>query len=1202
MIVIIISILACIGTIVVASIKPRAIFFPALLGASFLLFSGLLPCSDAIAGLTANSASNPLKILTLFISITFLLIFLDEICIFKYLANIVIQKYNGKQVDLFIIFYVMVSILAIFIPNYVVIIIFALFIYYFSQSAKIDPIPYFVSEFVAANTASMFLITGNPTNTYLATTAGIGSSKYMKIMALPATFALITAFVVLFTIFYKQLKQPIITPEKNNENEKCTINRVLSDIIKVGFWKPLRNTISRVPWELILLFISMFIIVLALESSRSTEKIVELLNFGNTLFTYGIGSALVANLMNNIPMSVLFSSLLTGNEQKIMATYAVVIGSNIGAYLTPVGALAGIMLLRVLHDKGIKYSFGNFVTYGVCVAIPTLLVALLGLLLIEAQNISLTSFTMENILTIMENIFGIVTLVIFIELLFFQKFREIFENVKKQKTVTSNYIDIFEKQKSSDSIYMGIWWIFIFISGIFLYMIGLFQTPKAATQTLFSYILAKITISVEASIRMFGFIFSYEKVKDVADRDWIYHAAIVICYIAAIYWVTKIAERLFLRRITNEIKLWLRTNKLLLWLRTKLLLANDYHYIIVGCEKSMKAFLVDLQKTVNKDKIIIITGKPTDNKADSNAYFKKIIDAGYVAIDGKADEEALEDAGIDNAMCKIRVVAITESDEQNLTVANIVTDKIKARQKKNKHIHLEAYIMYSVIERTEYFVFTEEAHGKVDFFNPDELRVRAFFDKHPITASIPQFIDTKKARLKGEFRDNGKICKDGNNEYFIKNIFIGFGSTNYQMLKGSVLTGQLLGCDYYATIYEKEKEPSKHQKMLKDHSRGLFSGSDEILEKEGPREKYNIVFKNDRDVLSRDFYTDPENGLIQEIKKNDFTTIYIALGEDQFSVETACEIRQYLYENEITEDKVRIFVKICEETVFNKDSVINHKESIPIECFGWNTSIFTKGHIVNESLDKFAKAITNKNHEKQWELLTEIQRDINRQVAMAIRTKLNLLGFYLKNKTEEKVDDNDYYTSYIGDGEGNDKISKIIELSKEIAKHNNEIEKLYKKTKDDHLKELRNYLKELKEKRSNYILDYVKYDEDGIISDTPRNNLARLEHLRWNTFYLIHGWTKMPISKVGADNSGRQDKLKKQHACITTFEGLIDLRKLQAQKMHEIDSKISDEEAQKKADTIWYDYSTMDELPIRLQNSEKVICKTQNKGVQNEQS
>lgn len=61
--------------------------------------------------------------------------------------------------------------------------------------------PYLFGEFVAANTWSMMLIIGNPTNIYLATANGIGFGTYTAHMLLPTLFAGITAFLLLLMIF-----------------------------------------------------------------------------------------------------------------------------------------------------------------------------------------------------------------------------------------------------------------------------------------------------------------------------------------------------------------------------------------------------------------------------------------------------------------------------------------------------------------------------------------------------------------------------------------------------------------------------------------------------------------------------------------------------------------------------------------------------------------------------------------------------------------------------------------------------------------------------------------------------------------------------------------------------------------------------------------------------------------------------------------
>ena len=56
--------------------------------------------------------------------------------------------------------------------------------------------------------------------------------------------------------------------------------------------------------------------------------------------------------------------------------YATVVGSNLGACLTPIGALAGIMWSSILKTHGLKFGYLDFLKIGVTIAIPALLAAL----------------------------------------------------------------------------------------------------------------------------------------------------------------------------------------------------------------------------------------------------------------------------------------------------------------------------------------------------------------------------------------------------------------------------------------------------------------------------------------------------------------------------------------------------------------------------------------------------------------------------------------------------------------------------------------------------------------------------------------------------------------------------------------------------------------------------------------------------------
>jgi arsenical pump membrane protein len=83
-------------------------------------------------------------------------------------------------------------------------------------------------------------------------------------------------------------------------------------------------------------------------------------------------------------MSILFSTLPNGLDSinYTRAIYSSIIGSNIGAFFTPLGALAGIMFSSLVNKQNIKFTFLDFTKYGLIIALPTLFTALLTLFFI----------------------------------------------------------------------------------------------------------------------------------------------------------------------------------------------------------------------------------------------------------------------------------------------------------------------------------------------------------------------------------------------------------------------------------------------------------------------------------------------------------------------------------------------------------------------------------------------------------------------------------------------------------------------------------------------------------------------------------------------------------------------------------------------------------------------------------------------------
>ena len=399
-----------------------------LFGALVLILSRHLTFSEIFRGLTGATGMNPLKILVLFISMTLLSIYLDEAGMFRYLAITTLKHAGQSQKRLFLYLYLCVSVLTVFTSNDIIILTFTPFICYFSKNAKINPVPYLFGEFVAANTFSLMFIIGNPTNIYLAASAGLGFFEYLKLSWLPTIVSGTVAYLCLILMFNKDLCKPMEISDTSCTLEDkglvtigvihlglCTVLLVISSYVNLEMWlitlsfavslfvctmlyrlitrnkkRPgpaprtehlLLHTLRRAPWELIPFVLSMFLIVLSLEKYGVTALIADFFGEDMTILKYGLSSFLAANLMNNIPMSVLFSSITSGLSGLTAerAVFSAVIGSNLGAYFTPLGALAGIMWSDILKKTGVDFSFRKYVRLGAPISFIVLAAALVSL-------------------------------------------------------------------------------------------------------------------------------------------------------------------------------------------------------------------------------------------------------------------------------------------------------------------------------------------------------------------------------------------------------------------------------------------------------------------------------------------------------------------------------------------------------------------------------------------------------------------------------------------------------------------------------------------------------------------------------------------------------------------------------------------------------------------------------------------------------
>ena len=116
--------------------------------------------SDVGHGLLGNDQIKPYAIIVLFMSMAYIASSLDATGCFAWLALRITYASRGHGAVLFAFYYLLSALMTTFTSNDVCILTLTPIISYFARATGVDPMPFQVAEFAAANTFGMMLYTG----------------------------------------------------------------------------------------------------------------------------------------------------------------------------------------------------------------------------------------------------------------------------------------------------------------------------------------------------------------------------------------------------------------------------------------------------------------------------------------------------------------------------------------------------------------------------------------------------------------------------------------------------------------------------------------------------------------------------------------------------------------------------------------------------------------------------------------------------------------------------------------------------------------------------------------------------------------------------------------------------------------------------------------------------------------------------------
>ncbi|KAG9311167.1 hypothetical protein JVU11DRAFT_8234 [Chiua virens] len=167
-------------------------------------------------GIVGTAGVKPYNILILFFSLAYMAITLDITGILRAAAFWVSNKGGDNGWRLYFYFYVMLTLLSILLGNDPVVLSGTAFLVYYTEIAKLDPRAWIVAEFAAANTASMVLFVGNPTNVVITEGFSVNDAAFTAYTILPFLACNIFCFAALAFQFRKHVPRKLArTPHRD---------------------------------------------------------------------------------------------------------------------------------------------------------------------------------------------------------------------------------------------------------------------------------------------------------------------------------------------------------------------------------------------------------------------------------------------------------------------------------------------------------------------------------------------------------------------------------------------------------------------------------------------------------------------------------------------------------------------------------------------------------------------------------------------------------------------------------------------------------------------------------------------------------------------------------------------------------------------------------------------------------------------------
>jgi arsenical pump membrane protein len=385
-------------------------FIWAVAGAVLLTVFGLLPVSDALAGVAKGT-----DVYLFLVGMMLLAELARQEGLFDWLAAQAAGHAKGSARRLFGLVFAVGTVVTVFLSNDATAVVLTPAVAAVVRAAKAkDPLPYlFICAFIA-NAASFVLPISNPANLVIYGSHMPPLLRWLPSYALPSVLSVVATFVVLRWSQRAQLRQPICraieTPDLTVAGKLAAFGIAVTAgvlLASSAFDIPLGlptflagaatailvlirsehgplAVVKDISWGVLPLVAGLFVLVEALEKTGVTNDLAAPLadltgrSAAAATWVSGVVLAVGCNLMNNLPAGLVAGRVVEIARVPEHVRAAVLIGVDLGPNLSVTGSLATILWLTALRREGLRVSAWRFLKLGALVMPPALVLAVAG--------------------------------------------------------------------------------------------------------------------------------------------------------------------------------------------------------------------------------------------------------------------------------------------------------------------------------------------------------------------------------------------------------------------------------------------------------------------------------------------------------------------------------------------------------------------------------------------------------------------------------------------------------------------------------------------------------------------------------------------------------------------------------------------------------------------------------------------------------